>query len=105
MPRKPSKTIQQQIYEAKLKVAELYEAYVTQLYFETMPGYDPVYKYSYDLSNFTIPGELQSVDAWTRAVIKHLATRAWGHGGAITKAVVITIPSNLGEKGMDMWID
>lgn len=105
MPRKPSNTFEQQIYEAKLKVIELDEEYRTQLYFETMPEVNPSYQYCYASSNFTIPAEHQSVDAWLRAVIKHMAMRRPGHGGAITKALLISIPDSLKEIGIEAWID
>jgi hypothetical protein len=39
MPIKPNLTITQQIYEAKLKIFDAYEEYVTALYFETMPAF------------------------------------------------------------------
>jgi hypothetical protein len=105
MPRKPSKAIEEQIYEAKLKAIEIDEEYRTQLYFETMPSVKPSYQYCYSTSNFTIPAEQQSVDAWLRAVIKHMALRRPGHGGEVTKALLISIPENLKEIGMDAWID
>ncbi|QWE21942.1 hypothetical protein FD975_06570 [Polynucleobacter sp. AP-Jannik-300A-C4] len=105
MTRKPSKTIEEKIYEAKLKVIEIDEEYRTQLYFETMPTTNPSYQYCYATSNFTIPAEQQSVDAWLRAVIKHMAMRRPGHGGEVTKALLISIPEDLKEIGMDAWID
>lgn len=105
MTRKPSKTTEEKIYEAKLKVIEIDEEYRTQLYFETMPTNNPSYQYCYATSNFTIPAEQQSVDAWLRAVIKHMALRRPGHGGEVTKALLISIPENLKEIGMDAWID
>ena len=105
MTRKPSKTTEEKIYEAKLKVIEIDEEYRTQLYFETMPTTNPSYQYCYATSNFTIPAEQQSVDAWLRAVIKHMALRRPGHGGEVTKALLISIPENLKDIGMDAWID
>lgn len=104
MPRKPSKTIEEQKYEAKLKIIEAQEEYDTQLYFETMPTIDPMYKYCYTTSNWTVPYDNQSVDAWLRAVIKHMALRLPGHGGQKTNAVVITVLKDYG-KYEDMWID
>ena len=70
-----------------------------------MPDVNPSYQYCYATSNFTIPAEHQSVDAWLRAVIKHMALRRPGHGGEVTKALLISIPTNLKEIGMDAWID
>lgn len=99
------KTTQQAIRKAKLKVFELQEQCATQVYFETMPEYDPVYKYSFDISNMKIPHVQQDMDAWLRAIIKHMATRRVGHGGAYTDAKVITIPVGLSEAGIDNWLD
>jgi len=104
MPRKPSKTVEEQKYEAKLKIIEANEEYETQLYLETMPKANPLYQYCYVTSNFTIPVEHQSVDAWLRAIIKHMSLRLPGHGGEKTNAVVITVLKDHG-KYEDMWID
>jgi hypothetical protein len=104
MPRKPSKTIEEQKYELQMKIAELKEQYETQLYFETMPKVDPMYSYSYQHSNMSIAGEHQSVDAWLRAIIKHMSLRLPGHGGEKTNAVVITVLKDYG-KYEDLWID
>lgn len=105
MPRKPNKTIDEQIYEAKLKVVEAKERYFAQRYFETMPLNNPVYEYSYTVSSRPIPGYEQSVDDWLRAVIKHMSLRHVGHGGAKTKAVLISIPENFNDREIEMWID
>ena len=105
MSRTPSKSIEEQIYEAKLKIVKATEDYQTQLYFETMPEYDPSYKYCFQSSNRSIANENQSIDAWLRAVIKHMALRLPGHGGAVTKAQLISIPENLSDKTKDIWIE
>ena len=105
MPRMPSKSIDEQIYEARLKITEATEEYQTQLYLETMPAVNPTYKYCYATSNFNIPAEQQSIDAWLRAVIKHMATRSKGHGGELTKALVISVPQNLTAKDKEFWIE
>ena len=105
MPRKPSKTIEEEIYEAKMKLMELKEDYATQLYFETMPKVNPLYNYSYQDSNMYIPWEYQSVDAWLRAIIKHMALRIPGHGGQATEALVITMYRQLTANDEAMWID
>ena len=105
MPRMPSKSIDEQIYEARLKITEATEEYQTQLYLETMPAVNPTYKYCYATSNFNIPAEQQSIDAWLRAVIKHMATRSKGHGGELTKALVISVPQNLTSKDKEFWIE
>lgn len=105
MSRKPSKTIDEQLQEAKMKAVEAAEDYQTQLYFETMPAIGPTYKYCYATSNFSIPAEQQSIDAWLRAIIKHMALRRHGHGGETTKALVISIPQNLSNRNKELWIE
>ena len=105
MPRKPSKTIDEQIYEARLKIAEAKEEYETALYFDTMPLNDAYYKYCYTTSNWNIPGEQQSVDAWLRAVIKHMSLRPPTYGGQKTNALVVTMFKDLKATSEDMWID
>ena len=104
MPRKPSKLIEELQFEAKIKIIEANEEYETQLYFETMPSIDPLYKYCYTSSNWNIPVEHQSVDAWLRAVIKHMALRSAGHGGQKTNAEVITVLKDYGNFE-DLWIE
>jgi len=105
MSRKPSKAIEEQLYEARMKVAEATEDYQTQLYLDTMPVVNPTYKYCYATSNFNIPAEQQSIDAWLRAVIKHMATRSKGHGGELTKALVISVPQHLTANDKELWIE
>jgi hypothetical protein len=102
---KPSKkSIQQLIYEQKLKIVELEDELRTQTYLETMPEYGPTYKYCFATSNFTIPPPQQSIDNWIRAVIKHMGTRSFGHGGAQTKAMLISIPEFKTEEGFEKWL-
>lgn len=103
MQSKPSKTIDELKFEAKLKILESKELYETQLYFETMPTVSPTYKYCYATSNLTIPYEHQSVDAWLRAVIKHMGLRLPGHGGEKTNAIVMSIYKELGNYE-DLWL-
>jgi len=103
MPRKPSKTIAEQIFEAKLKIIEAQENYQTQLYLDTMPEIGPTYKYCYATSNWNITVENQSVDAWLRAVIKHMGLRHAGHGGQKTNALVMSVYKDL-EKYEKYWI-
>ena len=105
MPRKPSKTIEEQKYELRMKIAEHNEQYQTALYFETMPKVNPNYSYSYQHSNLSIAWEDHSVDAWLRAVIKHMKLRKPGHGGQGTDALLITMFKGLPVKQEDMWID
>ena len=106
MATKPKQiTLQEQILAQRRRIYELEEQYITLLYFETMPEYGPLYKYCYQTSNFTIPGILQSVDAWIRAVIMHISKRHPGHGGGYSKAIVITPGSFTNEQARDSWID
>ena len=76
----------------------------TQTYFETMPEYGPTYKYCYQTSSLHIPYPNQSIDNWIKAVIKHMATRSFGHGGADTKAILVSIPENLSEAAIEKWL-
>ena len=99
-----TKSIQQQIWEQKLKIAELEDELLTQKYFETMPEYGPTYKYCYATSNMSINGLEQHVDNWIKAVIKHMGTRRYGHGGANTKAMLISIPEFNTEQDMERWL-
>jgi hypothetical protein len=102
---KPSiKSIQEKIWEQKLKIAELEDEIRTQTYFEKMPEYGPTYKYCYSTSNFTIPSTDQSIDNWIKAVIKHMGTRRSGHGGAHTNAILVSIPVFEDEKILDKWL-
>ena len=106
MATQPKKlTLKEEIRAQKLRIYELREQYITMLYFETMPDYDPLYKYCYQSSNFTIPGLMQSVDAWIRAVIMHMSQRRPGHGGGYTKALVITPLAFTTENERDNWIE
>jgi len=105
MPRKPSKNIEEQKYELRMKIAELNEQYQTALYLETMPQVDPNYSYSYQHSNLSIAWAQQSVDAWLRAVIKHMKLRKPGHGGQATDALLITMFKGLPAIKEEMWID
>lgn len=104
MAKKAAKPIQQLIWEQKLKIAELEDELRTQTYFETMPEYAPTYKYCYATSNLSIPHPNQSIDNWIKAVIKHMATRSFGHGGAKTNAIVISIPEKISETGLENWL-
>jgi len=99
-----TKSIQQEIWEQKLKIAELEDELLTQKYFETMPEYGPTYKYCYATSNMSINGLEQHVDSWIKAVIKHMGTRRYGHGGANTKAMLISIPEFKTEQDMERWL-
>jgi hypothetical protein len=98
-------TLKEEIRLQKLRINELQQEYITMLYFETMPEYDPMYKYSYAISNMKIPGLLQSVDAWIRAVIKHMSMRLPGHGGGYSRALVITPYAFTTETARNNWID
>ena len=97
-------SLDMRIKQLELELFELREQYATQLYFETMPEYDPVYKYCYTTSSRDIPYQLQSMDAWLRAVMKHMASRSTGHGGANTSAVLISVPIGFSDKGVERWL-
>ena len=103
---KSSTPLQQQIRDAEFRIAELEQEYLTQLYLETMPEIDPLYKYCYATSNLTIPLPTlsHSVDAWLSAVIKHMSKRRAGHGGAATAAELVLVPVGLTEKQIDAWL-
>jgi hypothetical protein len=104
MAKPSTKSIQQQIWEQKLKIDELEDEIRTQKYFETMPEYGPTYKYCYSTSNFPIPHPQQSIDNWIKAVIKHMGTRSFGHGGADTNAILISIPQFQNEQSLERWL-
>ena len=108
MAKPSAKSIQQKIWEQKLRIAELEDEFNTQTYLETMPEYGATYQYCFSTSNYTIPGPQQSIDSWIRAVIKHMGTRSFGNGGAGTKAVLISIPDIENkegfETGLEKWI-
>lgn len=98
------KTTAQQIRDLNLRIIELEQDHIVQLYFETMPDYNPTYKYSYDISNMSVPGLLQHIDFWLRAVIKHMALRRSGHGGAYTDSVLVAIPAFHSQVSVDAYI-
>ena len=104
MAKPSTKSIQQQIWEQKLKIAELEDEIRTQAYFETMPEYGPIYKYCYATSNMSINGLEQHVDNWIKAVIKHMGTRRYGHGGEKTNAMLISIPEFKTEQDTERWL-
>ena len=104
MAKSPSKSIQQLIYEQKLKIVELEDELLTQKYLETMPEYGPTYKYCYATSNMPIPGLEQNIDNWLKAVIKHMGTRRYGHGGEKTNAMLISIPEFKNEQSLERWL-
>jgi hypothetical protein len=99
-----SKTLKKQLNDARKRVWQLEQDYKTQMYLETMPEYSPAYKYCFTTSNFTIPFDVIDIDAWLRAIIKHMATRPRGHGGAYTDAVVISIPKLTNTDDIERWL-
>jgi hypothetical protein len=105
MAKPSTKSIQQLIFEQKLKIVELEDKLLTQTYLETMPEYGPTYKYCYATSNLKIPPSNQSIDSWIRAVIKHMGNRSFGHGGANTKAILISIPEFKKEEDLEKWLN
>lgn len=105
MPKKSSlQNIRQEIKKQELRICEIEEEYAMLLYFETMPVYDPLYKYCYQTSNMKIPGEYQHIDYWLRAVIKHMGLRHAGHGGQYTKAVLISVPHTPTQSAKNAWL-
>lgn len=104
MTRQKKTTLEKKL-EITRKLMELEEEYGTLLYLETMPEYDPVYKYCYATSNFTLPYEQQSIDSWLRAIAKHMGGRRTGNGGAKTDAEIISIPSSLSDEAIERWIE
>ena len=104
MAKLSAKSIHQLIYEHKLKIVELEDELLTLNYFETMPEYGPTYKYCYATSNMSINGLEQHVDNWIKAVIKHMGTRRYGHGGEKTNAILISIPEFKTEQDMERWL-
>ena len=104
MAKPSTKSIQQLIYEQKLRIAELEDELLTQNYFETMPEYGPTYAYSYATSNMSINGLEQHVDNWIKAVVKHMGTRRYGHGGEKTNAMLISIPEFKNEQSLERWL-
>ena len=97
-------TLRQQIAALERKLIEQQEEYETLLYLETMPVYDPLYKYSYQTSSMRIPGDYQTVAAWLRAVMRHMAARHPGHGGAKSNAMIVSIPELHSEASRDYWL-
>lgn len=89
---------------ALLDTLRIERLYKTALYFETMPEYDPVYKYCYSISNMRIPYQEQSVNAWLQAVSQHLHMRRPGHGGEENHNIVVEIPILNSEKAIDNWL-
>jgi hypothetical protein len=98
-------TLRDEIYQQKLRVAEIEDDYITALYLETMPDVGPLYKYCYQTSNLKIPGHYYSVEHWLRAVQIHMSRRLPGHGGGVTKALIISVPPSTSQEKKDAWID
>ena len=93
------------LHDLRLEVFRLYSKYQTALYAETMPEYDPVYKYCFQSSNLAISPEDQSVRAWLQAIADHMATRAGGHGGCQNTTLVVEIPSLNSDKAIEQWVN
>ena len=98
-------SVRQEIQQQKLKIFELQQQLCTALYLETMPEYDPLYRYSYDSSNMSIPAEYQDMDAWLRAIIIHMKRRKVGHGGGYTDAIILSCPDVVSENMKSAWIN
>lgn len=97
-------SLDERVKQLEYELLELESEYKTQLYFETMPEYNPTYKYCYATSNLKIPDPLHHMDYWLRAVIKHMATRRAAHGGALTSAMLVTVPVGFSDKGIENWL-
>jgi hypothetical protein len=89
----------------RLEIYELELEYMKRLYFETMPEYDPMYKYSYDVSNRSITPSLQSISAWLQAISEHMALRRPGHGGCYNIVKVFDIPVGMTDGQIDGWVE
>jgi hypothetical protein len=104
MERK-KKTKQEQIRALKFQIAELQQEYIVQLYFETMPEYDALYKYCYATSNMKISALYHDVDFWLRAVMQHMSQRRPGHGGEFTDSILVQLHDIKTQVGVDSYID
>jgi len=97
--------LRDEIRQQKLRLIEIESAYITQLYLETMPEYDPLYKYCFQTSNRTIPGEYYSVEHWLRAVAIHMSRRHSGHGGGIARIQIVAVPNSTSQQSKDEWLE
>jgi len=98
------KELRDAIRKQNLRVTHLQYAVDDALYFETMPEYDPMYKYCYSTSNMKIPSVNQSVDSWLRAVNKHMKLRREGHGGGVSSAMIVSVPLLQSERMKEIWL-
>ncbi len=103
MPRSKV-SLDERVKQLEYELLELESEYKTQLYFETMPEYDPTYKYCYSTASRQIPAVHHHIDFWLRAVIKHMATRRAGHGGALTSAMLVSVPVGFSDRGIEHWL-
>jgi hypothetical protein len=69
-----------------------------------MPEVDPLYRYCFSTSNLKIPYQYQNVDLWLRAVAKHMSNRRPGHGGAVSTAEIVAVPSGLTDAQIEVWV-
>ena len=97
--------LREEIRKQKFRVFELEQDIRTQQYLETMPEYDPLYKYCYSTSNFGISIDDKNVDAWLRAIALHIAARKPQHGGGQTNAFVVTCPTMHSQASKQQMID
>jgi len=98
------KELREAIHKQKLNVYDLMLAYEDALYFETMPEVSPLYKYCYSTSNQCVPHQQQNVDSWLRAVNKHMKLRRVGHGGEVSSAMIISVPTLPNEQAKEIWL-
>ena len=100
-----SSKLKDEIWQQRKRVVALREQYITQLYMETMPEFDPLYKYCFSTSSMRIPYQLQSVECWLRAVMQHMKARRPGHGGADSSALIVTVPKMKSDAEINKWLD
>jgi hypothetical protein len=97
--------LNEKIRAKKLEIYELELEYMKRLYFETMPEYDPMYKYCFSTSSRPITPPLQSVSAWLQAISEHMVMRRRGHGGCYNIVKVFDIPVGMTDSQIDAWVD
>jgi hypothetical protein len=97
--------LREAIRKQKFRIFKLEQDIRTYQYLETMPEYDPWYKYCYGTSNFGLSLDDKDVDAWLRAVALHINARKPQHGGGQSNALVVTCPTMPSHKSKQNLID
>lgn len=100
-----SSKLKDEIWQQRKRVIALWEQYITALYLESMPEFDPLYKYCFSTSNMRIPFQLQNVECWLRAVMLHMKARKPGHGGADSSALIVAVPKLKSDTEINKWLD